>query len=99
MPRPATQLSNRKQEQRALECGVQRRSAMPIARITSQGLAAIAVAVGLLWGGILAENRLVQSAYRNRIATFHELRMLRDGLRKVNAPVAPVTKPGKPIIS
>jgi hypothetical protein len=62
---------------------------MPIARITSQGLAAIALLVAALWGCILAENSITQSASRTRIASLHELRMLRNGLRKVQSPAIP----------
>ena len=64
-------------------------ASMPIARITSQGLAAIALLVAALWGCILAENSINRSAYMTRRASLHELQMLRSGLRKVNTP-APV---------
>ena len=60
---------------------------MPIARITSHGLAAIALLVAALWGCILAENSIRRSAYLTRQASLEELRMLRTGVRKVNAPV------------
>jgi hypothetical protein len=59
---------------------------MPIARITSQGLAAIALLVAVLWGCILAENSITRSAYLTRLASLHELQVLRSGMHKVNAP-------------
>jgi|HubBroStandDraft_4_1064222.scaffolds.fasta_scaffold4131573_1 hypothetical protein len=62
---------------------------MPIARITSQGLAAIALVVAALWGCILMENSLTRSALRMRAESLAELQMLRNGLHKVNAPSAP----------
>lgn len=63
---------------------------MPIARITTQGLAAIAMLVAALWGCILAENSFTRSAVNLRVSSLHELKMLRGGLRKVNVPAAPV---------
>jgi hypothetical protein len=60
---------------------------MPIARITSQGLVAIALLVAALWGCILAENSLNRSARLMRLTSLHELQVLRSGMRKVNAPV------------
>jgi hypothetical protein len=66
---------------------------MPIARITSQGLAAIALLVAALWGCILAENSLTRSASYTRNASLNELRKLRTGLRKVHTPVSPVVTP------
>jgi hypothetical protein len=59
---------------------------MPIAKITSQGLAVIALLVSALWGCILAENAFNRSAQQMMLASQHELWMLRHGLRKVNAP-------------
>jgi hypothetical protein len=67
---------------------------MPIARITSQGLAAIAVLVAVLWGCILAENSINRSASLLRLASLHELQVLRSGMRRVNAPVKPGLWPG-----
>jgi hypothetical protein len=59
---------------------------MPIARITSHGLAVIAVLVCALWSCILAENSISRSARLVRLSSLHELQMLRNGLRKVHAP-------------
>ena len=60
---------------------------MPIAKITSQGLGAIALLVAALWGCILAENAFNRSAYQMQLASQHEIWKLRHGLRKVSAPV------------
>jgi hypothetical protein len=59
---------------------------VPIARITSQGLAAIALPVAVLWGCILAENSISRRAYLTRLTTFNQLRQLRQGTRRVNSP-------------
>jgi len=67
---------------------------MPIAKITSQGLAAIALLVATLWGCILAESSITRAAHLARLDSLHELQMLRGGLRKVNTP-APVRHVGK----
>jgi hypothetical protein len=66
---------------------------VPIARITSQGLAAIALLVAVLWGCILAENSISRSAYLTRLTTLNELRQLRQGMRKVNSPAPLWTAP------
>jgi hypothetical protein len=63
------------------------KGSMPLARITSQGLAAIALLVAALWGCILAENSITRSASLTRIASLQELRMLRSAVRKVNTPI------------
>jgi hypothetical protein len=72
---------------------------MPITRITSQGLAAIALLVAALWGCILAENSFSRSATHTRNASLNELRKLRIGLRKVHTPVGPVTPTRKSLFS
>jgi len=59
---------------------------MPIARITTQGLAAIALLVAALWVCILAENAITRSASLTRRASLHELQLLRSGFRKVHTP-------------
>jgi hypothetical protein len=59
---------------------------MPIARITSQGLVAIALLVAALWGCILAENSITRSARMTGLSSLHELRLLRNSVRKVSTP-------------
>ena len=61
-------------------------SDVPIARITGQGLVAIALLVVILWGCILAESSISRRAYVTRLTTFHELQQLRKGMRRVNTP-------------
>jgi len=74
---------------RCLESAVPTTTAMPIARITTQGLAAIALLVAALWTCILAENSINRSAALLRVSSLHELQLLRGGLRKVHTPSAP----------
>jgi len=62
------------------------RLAMPIARITSQGLVAIALLVAALWACILAENSIARSARLTGAQSLHELQLLRSGIRKANVP-------------
>jgi hypothetical protein len=64
---------------------------MPIAKITTQGLVAIAVLVAALWACILTENSITRSAVMLRISSLHELQMLRSGLHRVNTPAPPRT--------
>ena len=62
---------------------------MPIAKITPTGLIAIALLVAVLWGCILAENSITRSARLEQVESLRELKLLRNGLRKVHAPVTP----------
>jgi hypothetical protein len=59
---------------------------VPIAKITSQGLVAIALLVAALWGCILAENSITRSARLTGAHSLHELQRLRSAIRKVNIP-------------
>jgi hypothetical protein len=65
---------------------------MPIARITTQGLIAIALLVAALWTCILTENSITRSAMMLRLSSLHELQMLRSGLHKVSAPASDDTR-------
>lgn len=58
---------------------------MAIAKITGEGLAAIAVAVALLWGCILVEDSVTKGARRQTARVLLDLRKLRDGGRVVPA--------------
>jgi hypothetical protein len=52
---------------------------MPIARITGQGLAAIALSVALLWACFIGERLMVRNAVDQRAQLMRELhRMQRD---------------------
>jgi hypothetical protein len=49
---------------------------MPIARITGQGLIAIAFSVALLWGCLIGERLLTSQAYSERARVMHDIRRL-----------------------
>ncbi len=49
---------------------------MPIAKITGQGLAAIACSVALLWGFIIAQHTLERQAYTERDRVIREIQFL-----------------------
>jgi hypothetical protein len=48
---------------------------MPIARITGQGLAAIGIAVALLWGSILSLRQLDREAWLQRERVMQQVRL------------------------
>jgi hypothetical protein len=49
---------------------------MPIARITGQGLAAIALSVALLWGFFVSERLTVRHARREQARVMRELQQM-----------------------
>ncbi|MBS1857848.1 MAG: hypothetical protein JST11_20940 [Acidobacteria bacterium] len=49
---------------------------MPIAKITGQGLAAIALSVALLWGCLITEQVMLNHSYVRRAQVMRELRQL-----------------------
>lgn len=49
---------------------------MPIAKISGQGLAAIAVAVALLWGCAIGERAMVRHALTERAQVLREMERL-----------------------
>ena len=49
---------------------------MPIARITGQGLAAIALSVALLWGCFIGERLMVRNALQQRAQVMRELHQM-----------------------
>jgi hypothetical protein len=51
---------------------------MPIAKITGQGLTAIACSVGLLWTCVIVENVARRNAYTERSRVIREVRHLRQ---------------------
>jgi hypothetical protein len=61
---------------------------MPIARITGQGLAAIALCVALLWACFIGERLMVQHALAQRAQLMRELHQMRRDHRAepVSAP-------------
>ena len=50
---------------------------MPVVKITGQGLSAIALLVALLWGCLIAENRILREAVAGREQALDQLRRLR----------------------
>lgn len=61
---------------------------MPFARITKQGLAAIAILVAILWGCILAERYLTHTA---QLETYRTLRRMRH--LKLKQHIEPADQP------
>ncbi len=53
---------------------------MPIARITGQGLVAIAFSVAFLWGCLIGERIQTRKAYTERTQVMRDLRRLRRDL-------------------
>ena len=49
---------------------------MPFAKITGQGLAAIAVAVALLWTCVLRERALTRHAFDERVRVMREIELM-----------------------
>jgi hypothetical protein len=56
---------------------------MPIARITGQGLAAIALSVALLWACLVGERMLLNHSLAQRAQVIRELRQLQLDHRTV----------------
>ncbi len=71
---------------------------MPIARITSQGLAAIAGLVVLLWTCFIAEQLIIRNARTEYSRALHDIRMLRLKSRPepVSAPGIRIPRPKRP---
>lgn len=51
---------------------------MPIVKITGQGLTAIALSVGLLWGCWLEQRSLLRHDYRERARVMRDLQQLQQ---------------------
>jgi hypothetical protein len=68
---------------------------MPIAKITGQGLAAIACSVALLWGFIAGEKLTVRHARKEYAQTMRDLRQLQLRTQPVSMP-APAPAPQSP---
>ena len=65
---------------------------MPIAKITGQGLAAIAVSVALLWGCLIGERVMTRRACLDRAQVLRDISRMRRGQRPqpVSAPTPPI---------
>ncbi len=68
---------------------------MPIAKITGQGLAAIACSVALLWWFLLAERSMVREAFQERARVMREVQRLQKLQRPIPVSV-PFSRPAKP---
>jgi hypothetical protein len=70
---------------------------MPIAKITGQGLAAIALSVALLWACFLTERLTVKHAAAQQATAMRELRrmQLRQRMEPVSAPKPRAPRPAR----
>jgi hypothetical protein len=72
---------------------------MPIARITGQGLTAIAISVALLWGCLVSERVIVNRANQEASRTLRDLRVMRQHRRTIPVSVpAPLLAPVRPAV-
>jgi hypothetical protein len=74
---------------------------MPIARITGQGLAAIALSVALLWTCLIAERVTLRHATARRAQLMRELHQLQQNHRAepVSTPVPQTPRPARVTLS
>jgi hypothetical protein len=70
---------------------------MPIAKITGQGLASMALAVGLLWACVIGERVLVERAETEAAETVRAMHILQRKARRIPAGV-PARLPPAPVI-
>jgi hypothetical protein len=70
---------------------------MAIAKLTGQGLTAIAISVGLLWGCILGERIILKNARLEAGRTMIELRLLK--MRRSQPVAVPALKIPRPAVS
>jgi hypothetical protein len=70
---------------------------MPIARITGQGLVAIALSVALLWACFIGERLMVRHSLDQRAQLMRELHQMQRGRRAqpVSAPIRPGAHPAR----
>ena len=67
---------------------------MPIAKITGQGLAAIALSVALLWACFVGERLILNRTYAQRAQVMRDLRQMQHAHRTQPASVPmPATSP------
>ena len=71
---------------------------MPVARITGQGLSAIAVSVALLWACLIGERGLVREAEAKRSQALEQIRRLQRQMDRqpVSTPDPRQKRPPKP---
>ena len=66
---------------------------MPIAKITGQGLAAIALSVALLWSCLIGERVMVRRASAERTLVMRDLQRMQRTHLKLNRRSEPVSSP------
>lgn len=66
---------------------------MPIAKITGQGLAAIALSVALLWGCLISERVMVRRASAERTLVMRDLQRMQRTHLRLNRRSEPVSAP------
>lgn len=73
---------------------------MAIAKLTGQGLTAIAVSVALLWGCLVGERLLLQRANAEASRTMYELRVMRlqRNAHPVASPALKIPRPQAPVL-
>ena len=69
---------------------------MPIARITTPGLTAMAVSVVLLWSCLIAERIMVRTAVRDETRVLREMNLLRQRQRSLPADEPTPQRPRRP---
>ncbi len=72
---------------------------MPIAKITGQGLAAIAGSVVLLWTCVIAGQVAQRNAFNERARVIREVRLLQQRQRPVPVSVPSVFAPRRPHVT
>ena len=73
---------------------------MPVAKITGQGLSAIALSVALLWGFLIVERNVSRRAYAGRMQALEQIRRLRQRTPRqpVSAPIPQVNPHSRPAL-
>jgi hypothetical protein len=66
---------------------------VPIAKITGQGLAAIALSVALLWGCLISERVMVRRASAERTLVMRDLQRMQRTHLRLNHHSEPVSAP------
>jgi len=69
---------------------------VPIARITTPGLTAMAVSVVLLWSCLIAERIMVRTAVRDETRVLREMNLLRQRQRSLPADEPTPQRPRRP---
>jgi hypothetical protein len=72
---------------------------MPAAKITTNGLAAMAFSVALLWGCVVGERVTVRRAQQQCARALHDIRLLKQRNRSlpVHTPAPQLPRPVRPV--